>query len=132
MSTVNHPISKTDYMRWRQCARDAWLAIHDSSLYYSFEPSEFELLLRETGARVEEIARELFPDGVLVDGRDDGAQQLTQKLIDAETPIIFQPVFCKDGFLAAADVLQLNPETGSYSIYEIKSSSSVKKNTSMI
>ena len=127
MSTVNHPISKTDYMRWRQCSRDAWLAIHEPSIYYSFEPTEFELLLRETGADVEETARKLFPDGVLVEGRDDAAQQLTQKLIDAKTPVIFQPVFCKDGFLAAADVLQFNDETGSYSIHEIKSSSSVKK-----
>ncbi len=122
MSIMPHPISKTDYMRWRECPKNAWLAIHDQDLYYSFEPSEFELALRETGAKVEEIARGLFPDGVFVEGRDDAAQKLTQKLIDAKTPVIFQSVFSKDGFLAAADVLQFNTETGGYTICEIKSS----------
>ena len=124
---MSHPISKTDYMRWRECPKDAWFAIHNPSLYYSYEPTEFELALRESGAKVEEIARERFADGVVVEGRDDAAEKLTQKLIEAKTPVIFQPVFSKDGFLAAADVLQLNAETGSYTIYEIKSSSSKKK-----
>jgi len=123
----SHPISKTDYMRWRECPKDAWLAIHEPDLYYSFEPSEFELALRETGGKVEELARGLFPNGVLIEGRGEAAEKLTKKLIDAKTPVIFQPIFSKDGFLAAADVLQFNPATGVYAIYEIKSSSSVKK-----
>jgi len=120
-------LSKTDYMRWRECHKDAWIAIHNPDLYYSFEPSEFDVELRETGTRVEEIARGIFPNGVLIEGRDETAQKLTQKLIAAKTPTIFQPVFSKDGFLAAVDVLQFNTETNGYTIYEIKSSSSIKK-----
>ena len=121
------PVSKTDYMRWRECQKDAWLAIHNPTLYYSFEPSEFELALRETGSKVEEVARGLFADGVLVEGRGAAAQKLTLELIATRTPVIFQPVFLKDGFLAAADVLQFNAATAGYTIHEIKSSSSVKK-----
>lgn len=74
-------ITKTDYMRWRECPKDAWLAVHNPDLYYSFEPTEFELALRETGSKVEEIARRLFPNGQEVTGRDEQAQQYTQKLI---------------------------------------------------
>ena len=54
-----HLVSKTDYMRWQECPKNAWLAIHKPDFYYSFEPSEFELALRETGEKVEGIARGL-------------------------------------------------------------------------
>lgn len=120
-------VSKTDYMRWQECPKNAWLAIHKPDFYYSFEPSEFELSLRETGEKVEGVARGLFPEGVLVEGRDEAAENLSRKLTDAKTPAVFQPVFSKDGFLAAADILKFNTETGGYTIYEVKSSSSVKK-----
>src|SRR6266404_228191 len=119
-------VSKTDFMRWRDCPKDAWLAIHNPELYYSFAPTEFELALRDTGAKVEEIARARFPDGVLIVGRDEVAQGLTRKLVDRKTAVIFQPVFLTDSLLAAIDVLQFNPDTGGYTIYEIKSSSSLK------
>ena len=113
-------------MRWRECPKDAWLAIHNPDLYYSFEPTEFELALRETGTKVEEIARGLFPDGLEVKGRHEQAQEYTQKLIKSKQTIIFQPIFIKEGFLAVADILELNPETGGYSIYEVKSAGRVK------
>jgi Domain of unknown function(DUF2779) len=121
-----HLVSKTDYMRWRECQKNAWLAIHKPDFYYSFEPSEFELALRETGEQVESMARGLFPNGVLVGGRDERAWELTQKLINAKTPTIFQPVFAKDGFIAIADILTFNANTDSYTIYETKSSSNEK------
>lgn len=124
---MSHPISKTDYIRWRECRKDAWLAIHNPELYYSYEPSAFELALRETGAEVEEIARRLFSDGVFVWGHDKAAHDQTHTLIDEKTPTIFQAVFLVDGFLAVADVLKFNIETGGFTIYEIKSASHMKK-----
>jgi Domain of unknown function(DUF2779). len=126
LNIMSITLSKTDYMRWRECPKDAWIAIHNPDFYYSFEPNEFELALRETGGKVEQIARKLFPKGIIVEGRDKNAQQRTQELIDAKEPVIFQPVFAKDGFLAAADVLEFVPKTGGYVIHEIKSASSVK------
>lgn len=122
----NTKTSKTDYMRWRECPKDAWLAMHNPDFYYSFEPTEFELALRETGSKVEEIARGLFPNGQEVIGRDEQAQEYTQALISEKQPVIFQPVFVKEGFLAAADILELNATTGGYIIHEVKSASRVK------
>jgi len=48
-------------------------------------------------------------------------------LISAGEKTIFQPVFLKDGFLAACDILQLNEKIGAYDIYEIKASNSIDK-----
>lgn len=74
------------------------------------------------GNDVEELARGMFPDGFLVERRSEGAQELTKKLIAERTPVIFQPIFATDKYLAALDVLKWNDSVGKYDIYEIKMS----------
>ena len=44
---------------------------------------------------------------------------------------LFQPVFEKDGLLAAIDVLQFDDATGEYAIHEIKSSTRIEEDISM-
>lgn len=119
-------VSKTDYILWRECPKNAWLKIHKPELYYASELTEFEQSIIDNGIEVEEVARALFPDGVLIKGRDEEANRLTQELVAAKTPTLFQPIFVKDGFLDASDVLQFRAETGGYAIYEIKSSTKPK------
>lgn len=77
----------------------------------------------EMGNEVEEVARELFLDGYLVQMRSEGAQELTRQLIEQKTPVIFQAVFSTDKYLAATDVMQWNPDAQAYDLYEIKMSS---------
>lgn len=120
-------VSKTDYLLYRECKKNAWLKIHRPDIYYKSELSEFEKSIIETGNEVESAARKLFPTGVLVDGRDEKARLETAQLIAERTPTIFQPVFSKDGFFAAADVLKYDEKTGRYSLYEIKASNQVKE-----
>jgi hypothetical protein len=91
--------------------------------YKKFEISEFEKALGVMGIEVENEARKLFPNGILIEGRDEKAQALTKKLIAEKTPVIFQAVFSTDKYLAAADVLKWNDEAGMYDLYEIKMSS---------
>ncbi len=74
------------------------------------------------------MARKLFPKGFLVEGRNLEAQKTTQDLLAAKKEIIFQPIFVKDSFLAAVDILELNDD-GSYNIYEVKSTTEVDKKT---
>lgn len=119
-------ISKTDYIIYRECPKNAWYKIHRPDVYYASELSEFEKTIIETGNEVELVARKLFPGGVLVEGRGEDAQKATQDLIDKKQEVIFQPVFSKDGYLAATDILQYDKATDSYSIYEVKASSEVK------
>jgi hypothetical protein len=120
-------ISKTDYMLWRECPRNAWLKVHRPDIYYASQLTEFEKSIIDNGIEVEEVARGLFPSGLLIEGRGEEARQATKKLLAAGTPALFQPIFERDGLLAAIDVLQFNGETSDYTIREIKSSTKPKE-----
>lgn len=121
------PISKTDFLVFCECSKNAWIKIHKRDVYESFPLSEFEKSIIQTGNEVEEYARTLFPGGVLVEGRDAAAVARTQALIDAKTAVIFQPVFIVDGFLAAADILRYNATADAWDLYEVKASNSTKE-----
>lgn len=120
-------LSKTDYILFRECPKNVWYKIHQPDVYYKEELSDFEKHIIETGNEVELVARKLYPGAVLVEGRDEAAQQLTQKLIDKRQAVIFQPVFVRDGFMAAVDILEYSSESKSFNITEIKASNEADK-----
>jgi len=121
-------ISKTDYLLWRVCPKNAWLRIHKPELYHSTELTEYEQSIIDMGIEVERVARNLFPQGVLVTGTKTETQQNTLKCLASNpTGTLFQAVFQREQLLAAIDVLQGDSETGWYSIQEIKSSTEVKE-----
>lgn len=121
-------ISKTDYLVWRDCAKNAWIKKHKPEIYYASELSAFERLIIDTGNEVDNEARGLFPGGVTVDGRDEQAEEDTQKFLGQKIRNIFQPVFRNESFLAACDILQYDEETDTYAIYEVKASNELDKN----
>lgn len=121
-------LTKTDYILWRECKKNVWLKLHRPDVYSVGELSEFEKQIIETGNDVEEVARKLFPTGILIDGRAVKEQEETLDLLAKKTSVIFQPIFVRDGFLAAVDILELNTD-GSYNIYEVKSTTDVDKKT---
>lgn len=118
-------ISKTDYLLYRECKKSTWLKKHKPDIYYQHELTAFEKMIIQTGNEVELVARKLFPAGFLIEGRDEEAQKLTIEHIQKKQPILFQAVFEKDGFLAAVDILEFNPDTNAYSVYEVKSSNEI-------
>ncbi|MFA5933252.1 MAG: DUF2779 domain-containing protein [Microgenomates group bacterium] len=118
-------LSKTDYILYRACKKNAWYKIHEPKIYYQHELSAFERMIIQAGNEVELAARKLFPAGVLVEGRDRAEQLLTLKYIEDKTPIIFQAAFEKDYFFAAIDILELNSETNGYTVYEVKSTNEI-------
>ncbi len=120
-------ISKTDYLLWRECPKNAWLRIHKQDLYYSAEITDFEQSIIDAGIEVEETARSLFPQGTLVGGSVAGAQQSTCRLLASTPRTLFQPVFEREQLLAIVDVLHYDHGTGEYSIHEVKSSIEVKE-----
>ncbi len=121
-------LSKTDYILYRECPKNVWLKNYKPEVYNASELSEFEKAIIETGNEVELVARQLFPTGVLIEGRDEEAQEKTQFLLEKKEKVIFQPIFVKDEFLAAVDILELQDD-GSYAIYEVKSTTDVDKKT---
>jgi hypothetical protein len=121
-------ISKTDYVLWRACPKNAWLRIHKPELYYSIELTEYEQSIVDMGIDVERVARNLFPQGILVEGTKTEAQYVTLNYLASQpAATLFQAVFQREQLLAAIDVLKCDRETGLYSICEIKSSTDVKE-----
>jgi len=120
-------ISKTDYILWRDCAKNAWLRIHKPDVYYSTELTEYEQSVMEMGIDVERVARGLFPDGAIVTGSQTDALQETRTLIASNTPTLFQPVFEREECFAVVDVLRCEPGTNDWSIYDVKSATKVKE-----
>ena len=120
-------ISKTDYILFRECPKNVWYKIHKPDIYFQSELSDFEKSIIETGNEVELVARKLFPTGILIERRDVKGQEATQDYITKKQEILFQPIFVKDGYLAAIDILKFEPETGSYSVYEVKSTNDIDK-----
>lgn len=119
-------ISKTDYVLWRECAKNAWLKLHRPDIYYAAELTEFEQSIIDAGLEVESAARGLFPDGTLIAASQTEAQHKTAELLTANSRTLFQPVFEKDSLLAAIDVLEFDGSTGQCSIHEIKSSTQIE------
>src|SRR5438270_14023453 len=99
-------ISKTDYILWRACPKNAWLRIHKPELYYSTELTEYEQSIIDVGIEVEQAARNLFPQGVFVTGTKLEAPQNTLEYL-ASNPAgtLFQAVFHREQLLAVIDVL---------------------------
>ncbi len=115
-------LTKTNYLIYKDCAKNAWLKIHKPDIYYSKPLSAFDEGIIETGNEVDILARELFPGGVLIDDRNDFKK--TMKLIESRTPIIYQPVFETDTYKMISDILVWNIKSKSYDLYEVKASNS--------
>jgi len=114
-------------MRWRGCAKNAWLSIHKPELFSGIELSEYDRSVMESGTEVEQVARSLFSGGALVTGSPAEAQRSTAGLLARGTTTLFQAQFERDQLLAAIDVLRYDNMSDEVSIYEIKSSTKVKE-----
>ena len=51
---MNKPISKTDFILYRECPNNTWVKIHKPEEYSKFEVSDFEKSLGVMGNEVEE------------------------------------------------------------------------------
>lgn len=106
------------------CPKDTWLKLHKPELAAQFTPTEFERHLMQQGNEVEKVARQLWPDAVLITSSGEEACRETERLMAAgETS--FQATFVADGFLAKCDVLV--PAEGAWDIYEIKGTNAKKE-----
>lgn len=120
-------ISKTDYVLWRACPKNAWLRIHKPELYYASELTEYEKFVIDMGTEVECVARGLFPEGLLVAGLKAEARESTGQWLASHSGTLFQAVFQREQLLAAVDILQYDKDTRECSVYEIKSSTKVEE-----
>jgi hypothetical protein len=113
-------LSKTNFLICLDCAKNAWLKIHKPEIYKKKQLSSFELNIIDTGNQIDELARGLFPNGTIVESRDD--TEFTKKLMADKTPVIYQPVFSTDKYITASDIFVWNSDANIYNLYEVKSS----------
>ena len=123
---MSFKLSKTDYILWRECKKNAWMKWHRSEEYDTFEPSEFDQALMVQGNRIEEVGRTRWPGGYLVPGRNSAATELTKELVAKHEPVIFQAAFATEDYFVAADVLVWNEKVGLCDLYEVKMASTEK------
>lgn len=127
---MNKLITKTLYLLYLECPKNAWLKLHKPELANLFELSDFEKSLLDKGNFVECFARKKFPDGILIKGElgIHSSLDLTQKYILDKKPVIFQATFIFDKFLIRSDILEYDKTYDQYNIYEIKGKNSLDEN----
>lgn len=121
---TTYSLSKSRIAAWRQCPKKLWLQIHRPELLQVSEEADRG---HQIGYEVGDVARSLFPHGVLVDG-DQGlssALSATQEAmrLHPQHPI-YEATFQHDGVLVRTDILM--PSPGGYRMIEVKSSTAVK------
>ena len=118
-----HGLSKSRLLLHRQCPKRLWLKIHRPELE---EVNEGNQTRFAAGTYVGELAQQLYPDGVLIDGHDLWqAVADTQVILAGEKRPIFEATFQSNGLLIRADLLL--PAGNGFRMVEVKSSTSVKE-----
>lgn len=113
-------LTKTDYLIYKDCAKNAWLKVNKPDIYFSKPLSTFDQGIIETGNEVDLLARDLFKGGFLISG---GFEE-TKKIIESKNPILYQPVFETDIYKVICDMLVWNNDSNAYDLYEVKASNS--------
>ncbi|MBU0531054.1 MAG: DUF2779 domain-containing protein [Candidatus Uhrbacteria bacterium] len=120
-------ITKTDYLEYTFCKKNLWLRKHKPELFDDVELSEFEKKIIEEGNVADEAARNLFPNGVLIEIVGVNAVPVTQSILKTNPPTLFQGAFLFDAFFVQADVLHYNDTLKGWELYEVKASNDVKR-----
>jgi len=117
-------LSKSLYTRGIQCPKALWLKKY--KLAVLTPPDASALAVFETGNVVGALACELFLDGKeVVFSRDyDEMLSATRRYMEDGVANIYEATFRYDGILVMVDVLHVDAD--GVSIYEVKSSTSVK------
>ncbi len=120
-------LTKTDFIQYLNCPESLWLLKNKPQVYEEYK-GEFSLFLEkliQEGYEVEGYAKQLFKNSI--DLPEDASPEYTKTKLASDNTVFFQPSFLSDkGVFARVDVLEKLPN-GSFHIYEIKSSTSIKK-----
>jgi len=116
-------LSKSRILIHRQCPRRLWLQVYKPEL----ADESTDQPLTQVGTTVGVLARQLHPDGVLIDAEDLRAalRKTAQALTAKPRRPLFEATFEHDGVLARADLLR--PVARGWRMVEVKSSTSIKE-----
>ena len=120
-----HQLTKTDFKYYLDCPETIWLLKNKPNTYPKGEFSLFAEKLVKEGYEVEAYAKKLFPNGLNLP--EYGSPKETQNDITNKHNVYFQPSFnTSKNIFARIDILERLTD-GTWLIYEVKSSTSIKK-----
>ncbi len=124
-------LSKSKFLSGLQCHKRLYLEIHQPEL--ATEPDEQTQAILDMGTEVGTLARQRFPDGVLVEADHrhptEALQRTAELLNDPTMPAIFEGAFEFDQVLVRVDILErVTGQDGAmaWRLIEVKSSTRVK------
>ena len=121
MTNPVNSISKSSFLKFEQCQKAFYF--YKKHPYLRDKVSIDKQLTFKRGHQVGDFAQSLFPGGIDVTKTTINAAEgleLTKKLIENKTPIIYEATVAFNGVLIMVDILCL--ENGKYTAYEVKSS----------
>jgi predicted RecB family nuclease len=121
-----HYLSKSRFVAGWQCPKLLWWKVHEPNAV-ELQPDRVLQDRFDQGEQVGRLAREQFPDGVLIDLPHTAVQErltLTRAALEAGAPAIFEASFLESDVFVAVDVLVR--ERDAFRLIEVKSSSSTK------
>lgn len=121
-------LSKTDYVkRYTVCPSYLWLCKYKPEVVPTDEEEVIKARL-EQGNEVERYARQLFPEGILIGSKASQAKVDTKKAVANGATTLFQATVTTDeGLLAMADVIKKDAGADTWTLYEVKSTNSIKQ-----
>src|ERR1017187_4644345 len=114
---MRETITKADWLAAEQCLAMAWFRLRAAST----PPNEADRFRMEQGQEIGSLARELYPDGILVSKRDGKTPaEFTLDLVaDTSIETLFEAAFRSGPLVARADILRR--QGGAWHVLEVKS-----------
>jgi hypothetical protein len=121
-------LSKSRFMAGLQCHKRLYLGCFHFDLADPLDEGRQAIL--DSGTQIGELARDLYPDGVLIEEdhlHHGKAVSSTEKaLADPSVPAIYEAAFVYDGVRIRADILKRSG-IDTFDLIEVKSGTGVKK-----
>lgn len=121
-------LSKSRFMTGLQCHKGLYLSCYHPNLADPIDLAQQAIF--DTGTKVGELARNIYPGGTLIKEnhfQHEQAVQSTQKTLqDPSIPIIYEAAFLYDDIRIRADIL-VRTNDGAFDLIEMKSTAKTKE-----
>lgn len=114
-------LSKSNFMNFLDCPCHLWLEKMHKELVPPTDAATQRLF--DQGNLVDEKARELFPNGVTVQGFNFDGWKNTQRALATNATVLYQPTIVVDDFSCRADVLVRSGD--GWDLHEVKMSTGI-------
>ena len=116
-------LTKTRFIASLQCDLRLWNQIYDPSPLNNSKLGSHQL----EGIRIGELARKLFPNGKLIDHKNNNHLEScdkTRQLMFSNEPVIFEAAFSTEHYRTRVDIFE-KANGFSWNLYEVKASTSI-------